>query len=202
MFDFFTKGKRRRAEGMENAARQLGMTYTAKDEYGYKSLLGDFKLFQKGTSKSIVNFLQKKETELDLEIFIFDYHYVISTGNSSVRYKQTVFFVKSSKLGLPQFSLKPEHFFHKIGTYLGMQDINFESHPEFSDQYLLKGEDEDLIRAKLDENFRNFFTIEKNWYLEGLGYFMVFYAHNKLLPPAEITNFYSKGREIYKLLNT
>ncbi len=201
MFDFFGKKERLRGEAMEQMARQLGMNYTTKDEYGYKSLLGDFKLFRKGTGRKILNFLQKKEEELDLETFIFDYHYVISTGNSSVRYKQTVFFVKSSKLALPQFSLQPEHFFHRIGTYLGMQDIDFESHPEFSDQYLLKGEDEDLIREKLNENFRSFFTIEKNWYLEGLGYFMIFYAHNKLLPPEEIMDFYAKGQEIYKLLN-
>jgi len=191
-----------RAEAMEKVARQLGMTYTAKDEYGYKSLLADFKLFQKGTSKKIINLLHKKEEGFELEIFIFDYHYVISSGKSSVKYKQTVFFIKSKKLGLPQFSLQPEHFFHRIGTYLGMQDIDFESHPEFSDQYLLKGEDEDLIREKLDENFRSFFTIEKNWTLEGIGYFMVFYANKKLLPPEEITDFYAKGKEIYGLLNT
>lgn len=200
-FDFFGK-KRKRAEAVAKIANQMQMSYVEKDEYGTKSLLGDFKLFQIGMKKEVRNYLHKKEEAEKLEISIFDYHYVVSTGNSTVPFSQTVFFIQSKTLGLPQFLLKPEHFFHKIGTYLGMQDIDFESHPEFSDQYLLKGEDEELIREKIDENFRSFFTIEKNWTLEGVGYFMIFYKKNKILPAEQISEFYTKGRKVYDLLNS
>lgn len=192
--------KKRRAKAMESIARQLQMSYVPKDEYGTQSLLGDFKLFQKGIAKEVRNLLHKKEATENLEISIFDYHYVVPTGNSMVPFAHTVFFIQSKTLALPQFLLKPENFFHKIGTHLGMQDIDFESHPEFSDQYLLKGEDEALIRKKLDDNFRSYFTIEKDWTLEGLGYFMILYRFNKILPTEQLTEFYEKGWKIYNLL--
>lgn len=200
MFDLFNKNKKRK-EAMTKVAARLGMSYTTKDEYGTKTLLGDFKLFQSGVSKSITHFLHKKEEEQDIDTYIFDYRYVVNTGNSAIPFTQTVFFIQSKELDLPLFFMRPENFLQRIGTYLGMQDIDFESHPEFSGQYLLQGEEESLIRKKLDGDFRSFFTIEKDWNLEGLNYFLIFYRRNKILPPEEIFNFYSKGKEIYRLLN-
>lgn len=200
MFDFLNKDKKR-AEEMEKVAARLQMSFVPKDEYGTKTLLADFKLFQIGGAKRITNFLHKKEENFDLDSYIFDYRYIVSTGNTTVPFAQTVFFIQSKKLELPQFLMKPERFFHRIGTFLGMQDIDFASDPEFSQQYLLQGEDEALIRKKLNPEFRHFFTIEKNWTLEGLNYFLIFYRHNKVLPPEEIYQFYAKGKEIYRLLN-
>ena len=187
---------------MQKIASQMKMSFVPVDEYGTKTLLRDFKLFQQGGGKRITNLLHRKEAESDLEVSIFDYRYVINTGKSSVPFHQTVFFVNSKSLDLPQFLLKPENFFHRIGTYLGMQDIDFSSHPEFSHQYLLQGEHEDLIRERLDSDFRHFFTVEKNWSLEGLNYFLIFYQQNKLLPPEEISTFYQKGKTIYELLQS
>lgn len=200
MFDFLKKNNKR-AEAMAQVAAKLNMSYVAKDEYGTKSLLADFKLFQRGGGKLITNFLHKKEEAFDLDAYIFDYRYIISTGKSAIPITQTVFFIQAKQLELPQFLLKPEHFFHRIGTYLGMQDIDFVSDPEFSDQYLLQGEDEDLIRKRLTPDFRHFFTVEKNWTLEGLNYFLIFYRHKKVLPPEDIYRFYDKGMQIFQLLN-
>lgn len=199
MFNFSSKGQGR-AAAMKTVASHLGMSYRAKDEYGTRKLLGDFQLFRRGGRKKVTNLMKKKETDFDLETNIFDYQYTVSTGNSAATFRQTVFFVQSKQLALPQFLLKPEHFFHRIGTYLGMQDIDFVDHPKFSRQYLLQGEDEDLIRQKLTEDFRTYFTVEKNWTLEGLNYFLIFYRNKKRIPPEDLPEFYRKGKEIYNLL--
>ncbi len=189
-----------RASAMQDVATSLGMSYRAKDEYGTRKLLGDFELFKRGGRKKVTNLMKKTEEDLELNTNIFDYQYTVSTGKSAVTLRQTVFFVQSKQLALPQFLLKPEHFFHRIGTYLGMQDIDFVDHPEFSRQYLLQGEDEDFIRRKLDADFRSYFTVEKNWTLEGLNYFLIFYRNKKRLAPEEIPEFYRKGKEIYQLI--
>ena len=86
------------------------------------------------------------------DINVFDYRFTISTGKTSVTKEQTVFFMNSKELGLPDFYMKPEHFLHKIAAFLGFEDIDFEEFPGFSDQYHLKGEDEHYIRAVMGED--------------------------------------------------
>ena len=37
------------------------------------------------------------------------------------------------------FEMRPENLLNKIGAALGRQDIDFDSNPEFSRRYLLRG---------------------------------------------------------------
>jgi hypothetical protein len=46
---------------------------------------------------------------------------------------------------MPHFALRPEKAWHKIGSWFGHQDIDFDSHPRFSSTYLLRGGDESAI---------------------------------------------------------
>ena len=47
-----------------------------------------------------------------------------------------------------------------------------------------------------------YFSVEKNWSLEGVNYYLIFYQKRKLIPPHQIRHFYQKGMEIYKMLIT
>lgn len=190
-----------RTDQIKRLAYELDMTYEAKDEWGLLRLLEDFKLFQPGGRKRIEHLLHRQDNMLESDLRIFDYRYTISTGKSSRTFKQTVFFMQSKKLGLPQFLMKPEHFFHRVGEFLGLsQDIDFEEHPKFSEQYWLTSQDEDYLRASLNEPFLKFFTIEKDWQLEGLNYYLLFYRKNHLLSSQEIAEFYKKGTQICEML--
>jgi len=183
----------RRTEAIRNLAYRLGMDYEESDEWGLKKLLKDFHLFRKGHSRRIENLMIHEDPLLDSTFRVFDYRYVVSSNNSTRVFKQTVFFVDSKKLGLPTFWMKPENFFHRIGSLLGIEDIDFEEFPEFSNQYWLKGENEEFIRASMNEDVIKFFTVEKNWSLEGVNYFMILYQRDKLLPIRQIHDFYDKG---------
>lgn len=176
------------------------MEYSPKDEWGLKTLLKDFKLFRRGGRKRIRNLLHKQSGLHQLDTRIFDYQFTISTGNSSRTFKQTVFFVESKELGLPQFWMKPESFFHRVGAYLGFEDIDFEEYPKFSENYYLKGEDEEYIRGTLNDEFLKFFSVEKKWYLEGLNYYMIFYRFNKVLSPQEVKQLHDKGLNLVEML--
>lgn len=189
-----------RAEQLDDIAFQLGMEFNARDEWGLINYLEDFKLFRRGFSKRISNILYRQDEMLNLSTYIFDYRFTISTGNSARVIRQTVFFIESRQLGLPIFYMRPEHIFHRIGEFLGMQDIDFEEYPAFSGNYLLQGDDEDFIRASMDEPFLRFFSVEDKWYLEGINYYLLFYRRGKLLKPEQIREFYTKGLDIYKLL--
>ncbi|MEM1319743.1 MAG: hypothetical protein AAGG75_05765 [Bacteroidota bacterium] len=197
----FSDRKRERISNLKKVAYELDLNFTASDEYGLIALLRDFALFRRGHSKKIYNILHQKDEWHQSKLHLFDYKYVIGGGNNTRVLRQTVFFLQSKQLGLPQFLMKPEHFFHRIGNYLGWkQDIDFAEFPEFSKQYLLQGEDEEMVRYVMTNDMLNFFTVEKDWSLEGINYFLIFYAHNRLLSPKAIIDFYNKGMYLFDLL--
>ncbi len=200
---FSSKSRQERTEQLRATAFELEMDFEEKDEFGMIALLRDFKLFRIGGRKTISNILTKTSSLMEEKINVFDYRYTISTGKSSHTYHQSVFFIQSKQLAMPQMLLKPEHFFHKIGAWLGMQDIDFEEHPEFSDRYLLQGEDEDRIRRTMsNEAVMRFFTVEKNWHLESIGFFLILYQDKKLIMPSHIKTLYGKGMKLYEQLKT
>jgi hypothetical protein len=188
-----------RTQQLSDVAYRLGLDFQAEDEWGLLALLEDFRLFNRGIGKEISNIMRSRDDLLESDLRIFDYKYVISTGNSSRRFRQTVFFMDSRKLGLPDFRMRPEQFIHKIGALIGFEDIDFEDHSDFSNQYYLKSSDEYYLRASLQEGFFKFFSVEKGWYLEGLNYYLIFYRKDVLFPPDKIRNFYRMGMEVFDL---
>ena len=201
MLSWFKDKSKQRGRELDEIAGRLDLGYNSSDHLGVLSLLSDFKLFRRGTGRKIKHLLWKDDHELDVKTRIFDYHYTISTGKASSTFIQTVFFVQSKSLGLPQFYLKPEHFLHKIGSWLGIEDIDFDTHEVFSNQYHLKGEEEGIIRDTFTDDVLHYFTFEKDWHLEGLNYYLIVYKDKKRMPPAQISEFYRKGQQMISLLS-
>jgi hypothetical protein len=190
---------KKRTEDLSRIAFDMKIAFQEKDHWNLHTLLEDFKLFRYGGRKEIKNLMYHSDPMMNSEVYIFDYRFVISTGKSSKAYNQTVFFVHSKKLGLPFFRMRPENFFHKIGSWLGIDDIDFEEYPEFSKQYYLKSDDEDYIRYMMNDEILKFFSIEKKWFLEGINYYLIFYRRDKLMNPGQIKKFYQKGMHLFEL---
>lgn len=188
-----------RTEQLRQVAFKLKMEFHEQDEYGMIGLLRDFQLFDKGGRKEITNLMTQTSQLMEDRFHVFDYRYTISTGKSAHTFKQTVLFINSKRLSMPEMLMKPEHFFNKIGTWLGLQqDIDFEEHKQFSDNYLLQGEDEPRIRRTVNqEEIIRFFTIEKDWHLESVGFFMIFYQHDRLILPNEIKHLFERGMLLF-----
>lgn len=172
--------------------------FSVNDEFGTKAYLKSFNLFKYGNGK-IRNLCHKKDHNLEEEISLFDYKYTISTGKSSVTYDQTVFFVNSKKLGLPEFIMKPETVSHKIAAFLGWEDIDFESYPAFSNKYHLKGEDTDFIRHHFTDEVLTFFSKTSGWTVEAVNYYLIFYSKNSLVPENILNDFLRLGMGVYQL---
>lgn len=190
-----------RSGQMKDVAKQLALSYERNDDFGLINFLKDFKLFNRGRQKEILNIIGEKSDLFEVDYRVFDYKYVIMAGKHSKTFRQTVFFVQSKHLGLPQFYMHPERFFDKAGTYLGIDDIDFEAFPKFSDQYWLKGEEEGLIRNAMSNKILHFFTVEKEWSLEAINYFLIFYKKNELIPSENVASFYEKGKHIVDMFS-
>ncbi|CAH1001785.1 hypothetical protein LEM8419_02692 [Neolewinella maritima] len=189
-----------RENSLRNLAAARGYQFTTGDEMGLHAKLRDFRLTAQGGSRTITNVLRKQHGLLEHDVALFDYsYYDYGTRHTS---RQTVLFLESQQLGLPVLRLQPETILHKLGELLGMHDIDFVRFPKFSGQYRLTGDDEDYIRHHFTEDVLNYFTLNKGWSLEGIGYYLILYKRGVLLPPEQLDPLYRRGMDIYRLFSS
>lgn len=199
MKSFFSRKDQPRIKSFEKFCFENDMKFFEKDESGLKPLLGIFTIFGKFRSGKITHVCHKRSDDISEQESLFDYTYTVSNGKTSVTYRQTVFFMNSKHLALPEFVLKPEHFGHKLATYLGINDIDFEEYPVFSDKYHLKGDHEAYIRSTFSDSILKFFSKHHGWNCEAANYYLIFYKFNALAHGHEIQNFYDVSKGVYEL---
>lgn len=189
--------EKQRSASYQVLANQLNLKYEPQNEFGLIKQLSDFGLFKIGSSQKILNVLIEKT--FDSENYLFDYQYVVSTGKSAVRFEQTVFFINSKQLSLPQFVQKPETFFTKLMAYLGFDDIDFVKFPEYSDKFHLKGEYEEVIRFYFSEELLQLLSDQKSINMEAMNYYLILYHQNKLIHTSDLKAFRNLGMMLYNL---
>jgi hypothetical protein len=132
-------------------------------------------------------------------VTIFDHKYVTGGGKSSHTWNHSVVCFRFEGTELPSFSLRPENIWHKIGSWLGYQDIDFDSHPVFSSNYLLRGGDEDAIRMLFTDPVLEFYEQNPGLSTEGSGNILLFYRHSVRVGPQGIRPFMEEGLKVLSL---
>lgn len=189
-----------RISELEACAKSLQWNFNREDETGLIKLMLDFKLFKRGHRKKICPIIIMDKGDLEYTC-VFDYSYTISTNNSSKTYRQTVYFRYSKALALPHFVMVPEKWYHRVGTYFGMQDIDFAEYPVFSKNYLLQGSDEDYIRHHFDHpTMVRFFDKQDFYSMEGMNYLLILYIDNVLLPQEQVLQLVRIGNTLHNYL--
>ena len=186
----------KRAKALQQAAAELNLQYQPKDDGTLLDSLGRFNLFQHGRRKRILNIMMGSYHGTPLKVF--DYQYTTGGGRSTHTWSQTVLLF-SDKLELPEFILKPENLFHRIGKVFGYQDINFEQHPQFSGNYLLQGADEEAVRRCFRENVLSYLDAHRGISLQGEGAELLYFRLGKRPAAAALREFLDNGLEVYAL---
>jgi len=122
---------------------------------------------------------------------VFDYSYTVSGGENSSTFTQTVVAFRQDHQ-LPWFELRPEGFLDRIADAFVHRDIDFETHPEFSKRYALRGDDGTAIRVVFTPALLSFFEMlppERKWHIEGSGFTLLAYRANLTVAPQEIRTF-------------
>ena len=189
--------EKKRTEKMSLAAAEMGMPFYAKGDDALIGELANFQLFKQGRSKKTKNMLHGESS--NVEVGVFDYQYTVGSGKNSRRYKQTVAYFQSAALDCPDFALRPENFFHKIGNLFGYQDIDFESHPKFSSSYILRGTSDYHIRKDFTDAILSFFEDQPGLCVEGQGRRLIFYRSSKRIKPEAVRSFLNEGFQVYGL---
>ena len=136
----------------------------------------------------------------DVKISIFDYRFTTGSGKNSTTHSQTIIALQSQQLRCPEFTMRPEVFFDKIGSAMGFQDLDFDSHPQFSKLFVLKGPDEAAIRSFFTPTVLEFFEGQSKISLEASDDTMFFYRNRTLRKPEELKDLLSQAYEAFGVL--
>lgn len=186
--------ERVRTLALAELAAELGFDFEAESP---SSLLDDLQglyLFQQGRQPRVRNHLHGTTAELDVSIF--DYSYTVGSGKSKQTVTQTVVCFRTESLQLPAFTLRPENFWHRIGQFFGIKDIAIDTHPQFSQAFLLQGVDEDAIRAVFTEPVLEFFEEQRGICVEAQDGVLLYYRPRLRTDVVAVRDFLAEGFDI------
>lgn len=187
IFVFIWKAVRKNEDKRSNVVRQFaaqtGYQFFA-DNNNILNLqrLQKFSVFRLGNMRKAKNIMRVRRNSGDWTIF--DYH--IRTGHSgrytsAHYYNLAVFLVRHDK-NIPNFLMYKENFLSKLSTALGFNDINFDTHPTFSQRYVLKSDDPNIRGAFSHQLLSYFERYDFNFAIQSVGNEIIFYRMNRLAP--------------------
>jgi hypothetical protein len=190
--------EKQRTEALTAAAQAMGFRFEPVGDLDVMKGFGDLPLYGHGHSKQVRNVMTGKAGERDLTLF--DYRYTTGGGKNSHTWRQTVALFPQGAAGLPDFLLAPENILHKIGQMFGYQDIDFDSSPDFSSHYLLRGADEMAIRSAFGAAALAYFGQERGWHVEVTGGCIGVYRSGKKCKPEELAAFRDESLTVLRAL--
>ena len=189
-------GKKRR-EALSRFAQMQGLSYVKEETELQNAHCAPFHLFQQGHTRVFDNVIQGSIDGSNLKLF--DYSYTTGHGKNRSTQTQTVAVFQVKNTELPPFELRPEHFFHKIRSLFGHEDINFPEDSRFSEDYFLKGKDTEVVQELFGPDIRNYFANDKTWSIEGGGQWLVIYKASRKTKIANLAQFMRQVSDIYRL---
>ncbi len=126
----------RRQKELRAWAEANGLQFSEQSNYRVDDQL-PFKCLKQGHSRVGYYFISGEYKNYGL--YVFDYRYKTGSGKHQQTHRLTVVAV-DSYLPLKPLFIRREHFFDKVGEFVGFDDIDFEW-KEFSDAYFVKSSD-------------------------------------------------------------
>ena len=191
--------QQKRIEALQRAGAGLGLFLASEsDAAALQSSLSGFHLFAQGHSRRLSGLIQG--VARGAPVSLFDYRYFISSGNRNNRIReQTAICFELAGATLPAFALRPETVWSKMGAWLGGQDIDFESAPDFSSRYVLQGTDEAAVRGLFGDRVLAFYAARPGLCTEGGGDRLLVYRADKRVKPEALGAFMDEGLEVLAL---
>jgi hypothetical protein len=188
---YFYRQRRRRTEGMRQAAAELGLDFLPGSPSDPAAEFSRFHLFSEGRHRRVSNRMRGDTGGVDVEVF--DYEYTFGTEESLESPRQTVLCFRVPGLELPRFTLRPKKVLHKVAALFGYQDLAIPGHPEFARNYLLRGPDEAALRGLFYEGLVAYYDARPGLSTEGCGDLLVYYRAARLVDPGALRAFLGEG---------
>ena len=154
--------EKKRTARLDGVVEEMGLVLRPAGDEQLLGRLGGFPLMNVGRKQELKNLVLGDTSQGQLALF--DFRYITGHGKHKKTRRQTVIAMEALELEqLPSFNMRPEGFWDKVGGAFGMQDVDFDEHADFSSKFLLKGEDEEALRAFMDKELLDF-LLYLRWY--------------------------------------
>ena len=151
--------ERKQREAYQRAASSLGIEYLNNNPGPLRQLVGQLPMLSKGRAPRFKHVM--RTTLADVETYLAVYSYSTGSGSKKGRRYISIVAFRTGVDRAPDFELRSENVvLHTIASFFGKHDIDFEDDTEFSRGYVLKGDDEEAVRA--------YFTPERRRHLAEL----------------------------------
>ncbi len=185
--------EKKRSEALMRTAMEMGYQY--EPESLIHAQMPQMPLFQRGRAQKSKNVLRRQSMNQDA--VLFDFEYVTGSGKNRSTHRATVAAFRNSGTSLPQFQLAPETWMERIGEKFGLQDIDFEAHPEFSKRYVLKAKDEAAARATFSAAAIGYLeSLPATWNIEGWGEWVILFRAGQRVKPEEMQQFLNETMQV------
>lgn len=191
------KKENERTQALQQTAAQLGWSFAAEAPMNMIAGLDRFGLFSYGHSKQIKNFMYGEASSV--KAAAFDYVYVTGYGKHRQTHRLSVVYLEPPNIQLPNFSLRSEGIMQKMLSALGYQDIDFGQRPEFSRQYILRGQDEPAIRQTFNDRVLSFYENYPGTCTDAGGNQLFIFREGYRFQPHEIEPYVGLGLQAVSL---
>jgi len=195
--DMTTQATKQHTESMQSMARSLDLKFSPDGNEKLHQSLQRFHLATLGHYSTMTNLLYGQRDGTDIAIFEFEY----PRGKNNI-IRQTVIWMQRPGTRLTEFSLRPESVWNQLGGWSGHGDINFDSRPNFSRDYLLRGDDEEAIRELFTNEVLSFYERHPELTTEGEGNKLLFYREGVVVQPENLRTFLDEALTLRALLST
>jgi hypothetical protein len=125
---------KKRREALIALAQKMELNYSPKDIFNIPERFSHLDLFNQGDSRKAYDLLYGEKDGTD--VLLFAYKYTIGSGKNSSTYYLSVC-ILTFDVRFPYLIIRPEGFFDKVASFVGFDDIDFES-AEFSRKFFVK----------------------------------------------------------------
>ena len=189
---------KKRTETLSGLASELSLEFHPDGNEELQLQLAGFPLLNKGRKGQLTNICAGGTDELRL--WICDYRFITGYGKNRRVHRQTVVAMKSDLLKLPEFRMRPERMFDRVGQMLGLQDIDFEDHLQFSQQFVLQSDMAEATRDFFDTGLLDFFAERPGCSFETRSGSFIVYRPRGIVTPDKFQAFFEDGFRYYTAL--
>lgn len=144
---------RRRTRQVTESANDIGFTFEGADWTDPRHAPRmETRLFERnGSYRNVMT-----GSSGGLRVSLFDYTYRQGSGRNSRNYTQTIAAFQKSDASIPYFDLWPRGTLDRIKDTFSHKNIQFDSHPGFSDRYELQSPVEENVKQTFTSSMLSF----------------------------------------------
>ena len=192
-----------RQKRLENLATENNYQYNSQVDWN-TTYLKKFHFFEIRPIERKYNCLKGTFEDLNISWEISDITFNEGKAFTAETFNTTIMILKLNQK-IPIFSMEKEgvlgKIFDKVMAFTGYKDIDFEMYPDFSNKFLLKGNNESEIRSFFKDEIIRFFENNHIYHLESNGESLIIFDKIKLARTDETIEFIKYGEELARVLN-